>query len=278
MAAALPWLVEASRFRPTFASSAELEDADGYVVRLASGPGRLKVVCVPSYVYVVGSGPEQFVRLADRFDGVRDVFVCSLPGFRGTEPAPGSWDAAMEVLENSIRRAVGDAPFVLAGYSMGGAVAQSLAARFEDAGAAPAGVVMIDTPAPEGGEEEISRAFSSVMTAILQREQRAIAIDDANWLAMGTYIRLFAERRPVRIDAPTLMIRATESLDGGSASPDWPEWDVCDEQVDISADHFALIEAAASAAATADAIERWIGEPVAAGADERSEVATGQTV
>jgi thioesterase domain-containing protein/acyl carrier protein len=250
---AMPLLTEASRFRPAFASSAELGDDDGYVVQLASGSGLPKLVCVPSFV--VGSGPHQFMRFADRFEGVRDVFVCSLPGFRGTEPAPGSWSAAVEVLEDSIRRVVGDAPFVLVGYSIGGVIAHSLAARFEDAGVAPAGVVMIDTPTPEG-EEETNRVFSLVMTEILERQHEAISIDDANWLAMGTYMRLLAERRPARIAAPTLLIRAGESLGEGDDAPGWPAWDVSDDQVEIAADHFALIEAAA--AATADATERWL--------------------
>ena len=112
---ALPLLTEVSRYRPAFASPAELGDGDGYVVQLASGSGLPKLVCVPSFV--VGSGPHQFMRFADRFEGARDVFACTLPGFRGTEPAPGSWTVAVDFLEGSIRRAVGDAPFVMVGHS-----------------------------------------------------------------------------------------------------------------------------------------------------------------
>ncbi|MDT3398006.1 alpha/beta fold hydrolase [Streptomyces sp. B1866] len=257
MAQALPWLVEASRFRPAFASAAELAEPDGHVVRLATGQGGPKLVCVPSYVYVVGSGPEQFLRLADRFDGERDVLVCSLPGFRGSEPAPASWDAALEVLENAVRRAVGDEPFVLVGYSMGGVVAHSLAARFEAAGRAPAGVVLLDTLAPEGGPEEFGRVFAGALTAILEREQRAVEIDDASWLAMGTYTRLLGERRAdAAVSAPTLMVRAAEPLGASGSAPDWPAWEVCDDQVELAADHFALLEA--GSAATADAIEGWL--------------------
>jgi NADPH:quinone reductase-like Zn-dependent oxidoreductase/thioesterase domain-containing protein/acyl carrier protein len=248
---ALPLLTEASRFRPAFASSAELGTEDDYVVRLASGSGLPKLVCVPSFM--VGSGPQQFMRFADCFEGTRDVFACSLPGFRGTEPVPESWSVAEEVLEDSIRRVVGSDPFVLVGYSIGGVLAHSLAARFEDAGVTPVGVVMIDTPTPQG-EEETNRVFSLVMTEILERE--AISIDDASWLAMGTYMRLLAECRPARIAAPTLLIRAGEPLDEGGNAADWPAWDASDEQVEIAADHFALIEAAV--AATADATERWL--------------------
>jgi thioesterase domain-containing protein len=249
---ALPLLTGASRFRPAFASSAELGDDHRYVVQLASGSRIPKLVCVPSFV--VGSSPHQFMRFAARFEGARDVLGCALPGFRGTEPVPASWSVAIDVLAGSILNAVGDAPFILVGYSIGGVVAHSLAARLEAAAAAPAGVVLIDTPLPEG-EEETNRGFSLVMTKILEREHEAVPIDDANLLAMGTYMRLLAEHRPERIAARTLLIRAGEPIDKGDDAP-WPAWDVCDDQVEIAADHFALIEAAA--AATADATSRWL--------------------
>ncbi|MFI1934753.1 alpha/beta fold hydrolase, partial [Streptomyces sp. NPDC020330] len=287
---AVPLLTEASRFRPSFASAAELGGGDGYVVQLARGRARdaqanggrdlPKLVCVPSFV--VGSGPHQFMRFADHFEGERDVYVCSLPGFRGDEPSPGSWNAATEVLADAIRRVVGDDPFVLVGYSIGGVVAHSLAARFEAEGVGVAGLVMIDTPTPEG-EEETNRVFSLVMTEILERDHEAIAVDDANWLAMGTYMRLLGERVTTRIAAPSLLIRAGEPLGGRAADAvtdiedrpgggtagggahagdaaavthDWPAWQVGDDEVVIAADHFALIETAAPA--TAAATGRWL--------------------
>ncbi|WP_062204315.1 type I polyketide synthase [Streptomyces sp. NBRC 109706] len=251
---AVPLLTEASRFRPSYASADELGDSEGYVVRLASGDGGLpKLVCVPSFV--VGSGPHQFMRFADRFEGSRDVYVCSLPGFRGDEPAPGNWNAAVEVLERAVRSAVGDDPFVLVGYSIGGVVAHSLAARLEATGTAPSGLVMIDTPTPEG-ETETNLVFSLVMTEILGREHEAIAVDDANWLAMGTYMRLLTERRTERIAAPSLLIRAGEPLGAEGEASAWPAWQVGDEQAEIAADHFALIEDAV--AETAEATERWL--------------------
>ena len=252
---ALPLLTEASRFRPAFASSAELREDDGHVVRLASGSGRPTLICVPSFM--VGSGPHQFMRFAGHFEGARDVLACSLPGFRGTDAVPGSWDAAIEVLADSIRRATAGAPLVLVGYSIGGVIAHSIAARLAAADAAPACLVMIDTPTPEG-EEENNRVFSQVMTEILAREHGASSIDDADWLAMGTYMRLLAERRPEPIAAPTLLIRAGEPLGAGGDASSWPAWDISDDQVEVAADHFALIEAAA--AATAEATERWLKE------------------
>ncbi len=245
-------LTTASRFRPAFGSADELGAADRYAVRLATGPAPTAVVCVPSFV--VGSGPHQFMRFADRFDGVRDVFACSLPGFRGSEPVPGSWDAAIEVLERSVRGAVGDGPFVLVGYSIGGVVAHSLAARLEAAGTAPAGVVLLDTPTPEG-DDQIARGFGMVMTEILEHEHDGIALDDANCLAMGAYMRLLmTEHTRAAVAAPSLLVRAGKPL--GSSGVEWPAWTVADDEVEVAADHFTLIEDAAGA--TADATERWL--------------------
>ena len=253
LADTVPLLTQASRFHPSFASAAELGDAGGYAVQLAAGDRLPTLVCVPSFV--VGSGPHQFMRFAERFEGERAVFACSLPGFRGTEPVPGSWEAAIEVLAESVRRVVGTDPFVLVGYSIGGVVSHSLAARLEDAGLAPTGVVLIDAPDPDD-PGVTDRVFASVMTEILRREPEGGTVDDAGWLAMGTYMRLLGEHRTARIAAPTLLIRAGVpfvALDGR-----WPAWTISDEQVEIAADHFALIEDAA--AATAAATGRWLTE------------------
>jgi pimeloyl-ACP methyl ester carboxylesterase len=251
LADAMPLLTEASKFRPAFNSPGELGEENGFVVRLASGSGQTKIVCVPSFV--VGSSPHQFMRFADHFEGERDVFACSLPGYRDGEPAPGSWNVAVAVLTDSIRQAVGDDPFVLVGFSTGGAIAHSIAARFEETGSTPTGVVLIDTPTFQRGAD-MGGIFSLVMTNILAREHEAIVIDDANWLAMGTYMRLMAEHSPARITARTLLIRARRQL-GGDAD-NWSAREFSDEQVEIAADHFGLIETAARE--TADATRRWL--------------------
>ncbi|MFJ5849344.1 type I polyketide synthase [Streptomyces sp. NPDC092903] len=257
----VPLLIEASRFQSSFASAAELGDARGYVVQLAARQAedgaddadgrRLKIVCVPSFV--IGSGPHQFMRFAARFEDRRDVYVCTLPGFRGGEPVPASWEAATEVLEQAIRQAVGGDPFVLVGHSVGGVVARSLAARFEASGDSPVPVVMIDTATPDGAEET-NRVFSMVMTEILSREDKAVVVDDANLLSMGTYMRLLAERPADRITSRSLLVRAGE-LFGDSGQP-WPAWEIADDDVEVAADHFTLIESAA--ADTADVTEEWI--------------------
>nr|WP_069164176.1 type I polyketide synthase [Nocardia altamirensis] len=242
---ALPWLLEASRFLPSFTEPM----ADGTeIVRLAKGDAtQPAVVCVPSFV--VGSGPHLFLSLAAELSG-RDVFACSLPGFRDGEAMPASWDVAIAVLADAIRTAVGDGDFVLVGYSIGGAIAHALAAEFERTGRAATGLVLVDTPAPRFVVEEGAGVFGATVTMLLDGN-RDLAFDDSGWLAMGTYLRLLAQFGEPELDTPQLYLRA--SVPSGASRP-WPEWELGGDRIDVDADHFGLINDPASAGV----IEKWI--------------------
>jgi thioesterase domain-containing protein len=67
-------------------------------------------------------------------------------------------------------------------------------------------------------------------------------------------MRLMAGRVTAPVAAPALLIRAGKPL--GSSGAEWPAWSVARDEVEVGADHFALIEEAA--AATAEATERWL--------------------
>ena len=239
----LRWLMDASRFRPAFASAAELPDSGGRVVRLARGDSRVAVVCVPSFA--VGSGPHLFLALAQGLTG-HDVYACALPGFRDGEALPGAWDAAMQVLAADIRRAVGDSEVVLVGYSIGGAVAHSLALELGRAGRALSGLVLLDSPSPQFVVENGGGAFGSSMTKMLNGDFD-IAFDAAGWLAMGAYLRLLPERDDAAVDIPRLYVRADEEHS-------WPRWDLGGDMADVAADHFDMINDPACAVA----VEAWI--------------------
>ena len=73
---------------------------------------------------------------------------------------------------------------------------------------------------------------------------------------MGTYMRLLAERPRDRVAAATLLIRAGRSLPTNAAGEHWPAWDVGTDDVEVPADHFALIESAVDE--TVAATERWL--------------------
>ena len=139
------------------------------------------------------------------------VSALALPGFAPGEPAPGSWDAAIGALAAAARRAAGEDPLVLVGYSVGGVMAQAVAARLEADGAAPAGVVLIDTFDPDG--EDQREVFGWAMGQVLDRDHAYQAVDDAGLRTMGRYMRLLQERAPAASSAPALLVRA--------GRPDW---------------------------------------------------------
>jgi acyl transferase domain-containing protein len=240
----LQWLMDASRFRPAFTSPAELPETGGHVVRLARGDSKVAVVCVPSFA--VGSGPHLFLALAQGLPG-HNVFACALPGFRDGEPLPGAWNAAMEVVADEIRQAVGDADeVVLVGYSIGGVVAHSLAVELRRSGRDVAGLVLLDSPSPQFVVENGGGAFESSMTTMLNGDFD-MAFDAAGWLAMGAYLRLLPERVDTEVEIPRLYVRADEKHS-------WPGWDLGGDLVDVPADHFGIINDPGCAAA----VETWI--------------------
>jgi polyene macrolide polyketide synthase len=253
----VPLVIEASRFLPAFHSPDDLERPPS-LVSLASGEGT-QLICVPSFL--AGSGSHQFVRLAGCLDGVRPISALALPGFRPGELVPGSWNILIEALAASTREAVGDDPFVLVSYSHGGAPAHALAHLLEDQGVLPSGLVMIDTYAPEA-EDERNQLFIDVMGTILDKGHALLqeALDDDNLLAMGAYFRVGIEWDPVPIETPSMLIRASEPLGDAFEGGRLPEWQLPPEVVEVTGDHFGLIDKSASR--TAQAIDTWVRETI----------------
>jgi polyketide synthase 7 len=158
---------------------------------------------------------------------------------------------------------------VLVSYSHGGAPAHALARLLEDEGVVPAGLIMIDTYAPES-EDERNQLFIDVMGTILDEGHALIqeSVDDENLLAMGAYFRVGAEWDPVPIEAPSLLIRASEPLGDAFDGGRLPWWQLPPDVVEVTGDHFGVIDGSASE--TAQAIDAWVrektGERRAAGA------------
>ncbi len=249
---ALPLLMEAANFRPVFRSLSEL-DRLPRAVALSSGARAPGLLCVPSVI--AGSGPHQFARFAAGFVGTRGVTAFSLPGFQPSEPAPGSLSVALDALVEAMREIAEREPFVLVGYSSGGALAHALAKRFEDQGVAPVGIVMLDTYLPSPEQERLEN-LAEVMGLLFDRDHELIALDDDILLAMGSYVRLLDEWEPAPIEAPSLLIRASEPLGDAFEAGRLPSWQVPEDIAEITGDHAALIEDAADA--TARATEAWL--------------------
>ncbi len=251
----MPLLSAASRFRPAFASKDELERLPS-IVSLARGDAT-RIIGIPSFL--AGSGPHQFARLASGFDGGRSVSAFSLPGFRPGEAVPASWETVIDALAASVHEAAADEPFALAGYSIGGAMAHALAHRLEADGLAPAAVILLDTYAPSD-PDEMRQVFGDVMGTVLDMGHEIMSVDDHNLVAMGAYVRLLTEWEPQPIEAPGLLVRASQPLGDAYEGGRLPWWQLPQDVVEVEGHHFGLIDETAST--TAQAIDAWARERV----------------
>jgi hypothetical protein len=249
----LPLLTAASSFRPAFGSTTELEHLP-HVASLGRGEGT-QLIGIPSFL--AGSGPHQFARLAGELSGRRSVYACSLPGYRAGGLLPETWEAAVGALAASVRETAGNQPFALVGYSIGGALAHALARRLEDDGVPPAGVIMLDTYAPES-PDEMWQVFGAVMGTVLDMGHELMAVDDDNLMAMGAYVRLLGEWEPRPIAAPSLLVRASEPLGDAYTAGRLPRWQCPPDVVEVTGHHFGLILETVSE--TAQVVDAWSRE------------------
>jgi hypothetical protein len=116
---------------------------------------------------------------------------------------------------------------------------------------------MIDTYVPDDGDE-LRTCTAEVMGAIVDRGHELMSIDDDNLTAMGTYFRLFGEWEPAPIQAPQLLVRASEPLGDAYGRGGLAWWQVPEDVVEVPGHHFGLIEGGADA--TARATDNWVAE------------------
>ncbi|MBB5803003.1 acyl transferase domain-containing protein [Saccharothrix ecbatanensis] len=235
----------AARLLPTTASTSEMDDPPRGLL-VADGPARPQLIGVPSFL--AGSGPHQFTALAAGFARRPRMAAVALPGFTGS-PLPASWADVVDAVARTTRELAGDHPVVLIGHSVGGVLAHATAAAL---GERVAGLVLIDTFEP-GRDEEAQ--LSAALNEVLDRDSGVVT--DANLLAMGHYIDLFAQWRPADIAAPTLLVAADTATASGrlGGQPLWQQ--VADTVVTVPGNHFTVLEVEATA--TASAVEAWIG-------------------
>ena len=157
---------------------------------VSDGEAEPQLVCIPSFL--AGSGPHQFVRLAAALPRRRRVRALTLPGFVPGEPASASWSSTVDSLAEAAGKGSGQHPFVLVGYSIGGALALAAAEKLEHDGADIAGVVLLDMFDPA---EDPRPVFAWAMGEVLGRD---IAVDDESLLTMGAYLRLLGDRTAAR--------------------------------------------------------------------------------
>ena len=203
----------------------------------------VQLICLPSFL--VGSGPQQFARIAAALPVARTVRALWLPGFRGGDGLPGDSERLVEVLAESIAQAAGGRAFVLVGYSSGGVLAHAAARRLEADGVEVGGVVLLDTYRHDRPD-----VLLSALDYLLRRDDGLVPIDDRQLLAMGAYLDRFGgapDDEPLK--APTVLMTVGEPL-GADA------WLPVGERREITGGHFSLVEQ--DAAATARAVHDWL--------------------
>ncbi|WP_116203108.1 type I polyketide synthase [Amycolatopsis circi] len=226
-------------------------------VRLAEGPRRPALLCVPSPAAMTGA--VQYGRLSAPFRGDRRVSVLSLPGFTSDEPLPADLATLVAVLADQVREAADDEPFALLGYSSGGLLAEAVAAELARTGRAPAGLCLLDTYEIGGPGENAVHAMAG---EVLTREDDG-GFDRAQLTAMGRYLGLLAAAGPPDLRVPSVLLRSGSSF-GDVAGAAWQTtWSRADRVETVPGDHFSIV--AEDAESTASAVGAWlesVAEPI----------------
>ncbi|WP_143263173.1 acyltransferase domain-containing protein, partial [Amycolatopsis pretoriensis] len=263
--AGLGLLSAAARLRPAFRSAADIDQLPA-PVRMAEGPRGPHLLCLSTPAAM--GGAYQYARFASHFRGVRTLSALPMPGFLAGELLPESAEAILDVLTESVRKAVGDEPFALLGYSSAGIFAHAVAGRLAESGTGPAAVVLLDTYAAGGedmerdDQEERDQATLGLVSGLLENEDKYGPYDRTKLTALARYLEVLPEVTLPEIAAPSLLVRPQDRFDAGEAgsgdSEAWrTAWSLADETAVVPGDHFSLVEG--SSVTTAQAVEEWLG-------------------
>ncbi|WP_067722296.1 SDR family NAD(P)-dependent oxidoreductase [Nocardia yamanashiensis] len=255
--AGMALLATAAALRPTFSTRGELREPIR-PLRLADGPARPVIVCLSTPAAT--GGPHQYARFSAAYNGIRPVYALPLPGFAPNQELPRDAGAAVEVLAEAVRQAVGDDEFVLLGYSAGGVLACAVARRLEASGACPRGVVLLDTFRPAAGGMGVPA--DQLLTGLYENDSAAVELDGTRLTGMAGWGRVLSEITDLRTASPALMVRCERPFfdavaDNGDRTPlSTARLTSEQELVSVDSDHFELL--GADADATAAAVSRWI--------------------
>ncbi|GGV50875.1 type I polyketide synthase [Streptomyces spectabilis] len=253
----IPLLRTMARFRASFTDEAELgaPRAPFTLARAAAGVEETALVLFTSYVG--RSSAYDYARFGAYFRDRRDVSVITHPGFLEGELLPADKEALVRLHADTVRRHVGDKPYVLSGHSSGGLVAHAVARELERRGAGPAGVVLVDTYVDEKALGDMAAAMGEQLS---DRYDSVPGADDNDWgdawvTAMARY--MFLGLLPEEVAAPTLLVRAGEPLMEWTKDYDWrPSWKLEHSTVDVPGTHFTVMEE--HSRSTARAVEEWL--------------------
>jgi thioesterase domain-containing protein/acyl carrier protein len=225
------------------------------LIPLSDGTGEPSLICLPSLLAV--SGPHEYLQLARALSTERAVTSLVLPGFRDDAPLPATLDAAVELLATIVARETAARPSALLGHSSGGLLAHAVASRLESEGASPAAVILIDTY-PTATDVSAAMLSHGVATILTQAATR-VRVSDTQFIAMGAYMRLITGWTAPRITAPTLLLRASEPLNGMHVDGNWrASWPLPHTAIDIPGDHLTIMSTHISS--TAETLTAWLSE------------------
>jgi polyene macrolide polyketide synthase len=244
--------LQLSRLRKMFGDASELHEIP-QPVRLSSGDAGPHLVCFNPTIAL--TGPHVYTRFADAFDGRRSVSAFASPGFVNAEDLPATSAALISMQAGLVTEHVGDAPFVLIGYSSGGWIASEVAKHLHSLGIIPMGVVLLDTYAP--GSEFLVSAEEALVDGGFERENLAVSIDGTRLTAMAWTCSLFQEWKPQELGVPSLLVRASEPMVPAQEGSDWQSWwDSASTVADAPGNHFTMMEK--HVVATVGVIDDWL--------------------
>jgi thioesterase domain-containing protein len=203
-----------------------------------------------------------YATLAASFDGRRNVWGLTRPGYEPGELVPKHLDELLAQHVEHVKEIAGGGPFVLLGMSSGGWVAHALASHLERIGLPPAALVLLDTYLPR----ELTPGILSVFMSWLTRFP--LPKSDSEFTAFGWYFfELFARWTPAPITAPTLFLRCTEPVPGIEREQvpgrgGWQtSWKDAHTSVDVASHHYSMM--LEHAGSTAQVIQDWLAHPPA---------------
>ncbi|RKT55371.1 acyl transferase domain-containing protein [Saccharothrix australiensis] len=249
----------AAAVRPRGTAPADLADGVG-VVRLASGDALPRLICLPSIS--TWEPVLNYSAMAAALAGRADVVVVVPPGYETDAPVAASWPALVDTLADAVLRCADGEPYVLVGYSSGGAQAHAVAAALERAGAdTPLGVVLVDTYTADRIPLRLQEFFRAQYREVTRAENYSFEKITASVLYIDLHNREWRVDRDLAV--PVLVLAAAEpprTPDGAEplADPEWRhEWPGPHERITLDGDHFTIMSRHADDVARA--ITTWIG-------------------
>jgi thioesterase domain-containing protein len=143
------------------------------------------------------------------------------------------------------------------GYSSGGWLANAVAHRLErgsEARALPRAVVLLDAyPTVDGVPLGALRA---ALGEALANDPFGLVNDD-RLTAMGAYLRLLTDWRPVELAVPTLLVRASERMPGVAEEIERKlRAEPAASEVEVPGNHFSMMDEHVDV--TAQAVQKWL--------------------